>query len=306
MVKKTTAKKQRLPKKKAVIRTRTTVVRRNNGLDEGARKHVRLLLDPCNAPLCRPAYENTSGGLLIRYKRVLEFGTGAGQTAVALAFLPGENAIHHRTTATASTAGTWYALDAFSGLDISAGASTLSYRAVAGCVRIMSLASELNRSGIICAGSVESDVVLPTDATQTTTVTELQGVLPISMRMPDKAMEVIWRPGTFADAYYTGPIDPAVRSGIHGNACVAAISGLPAGIGIRVEFTGVYEVRPANSSNVVAVLEPPPSQNTWNQTLRAFMEAVGTAVRVEGGQIATAGASYLGQKLARQMARLEL
>lgn len=284
------------------------VVQSVRALDEGARRHIRLLHDPCNAPLVRPAYETSAGGLLVRYRRMIEFATGAGQTAFVVGFLPHENAVHYRVAADSTTPGALVSQEVFTGLDTVAGASQFSYRCVAACVRGICLTSELNRSGIVCAGSVDSDVVIPTDASQTTSVGTVQGVLPVSTRMPSRAIEVLWTPGESSHQYRTADVAGIVSPllGTHNNACVLAVSGMPAQTGMRVEFTAVYEVRPANASNVVSVVEPPPSNNTWNQILRQFVAEAGNRVMIEGERAVLAGAAYLGQAVMNRMARTEL
>lgn len=282
-------------------------------LDEGARRHIRLLLDPCNAPLVRPAYETSAGGLLVRYRRVMTFATEANRTAFIMGFLPHENVVHYQVYNAATDTGYLSSEEVFTGLDTVAGGSQFSFRCVAACARAMCLASELNRSGIVCAGSVDSDVVIPTDATQVTSVAAVQSVLPVSTRMPSRSLEVLWTPGESSHQYRTTEpgATPAIVQGTHNNACVIASSGMPAATGMRVEFTGVYEVRPANTSSVVAVVEPPPSNNSWNQVLRDFVAQAGNRVMVEGERAIVAGASYLGQQALNKMAmgglgRLEL
>lgn len=271
-------------------------------MDEGARKHIRLLLDPCNAPLVRPAYEASAGGLLVRYRRVINVGTEVGKTAFAVGFLPHENVYHIISEASDTTINTWSNAEVFTGLDQVAGGSTLSFRCVAACIKGLVLASELNRAGVVCAGSVESDTVIPTNSAQTTSVATIQGILPFSTRAPEKSIEVLWTPSENSAFYRASDVTPSLFAGTHDNACVLTASGLPAATGMRLEFTAVYELRPANSSNVVAVVEPPPSSNTWNQILREYISLAGNRVRMEAMNAAYAGASYLGQAMAARMA----
>lgn len=284
------------------------VVQGMRTLDEGARRHIRLLQDPCNAPLVRPAYETSAGGLLVRYRRVVELAINANQTAFIMGFLPHENALHFKVYTDSTTPAALSSQEVFTGLDTVAGASQFSYRCVAACARGICLASELNRSGVVCAGSVDSDVVIPTDAAQTTSVAAVQAVLPVSTRMPSRAIEVLWTPGESSHQYRTIDVGglPSPLLGTHNNACVLAVSGMPAQSGMRVELTAVYEVRPANASNVVSVVEPPPSSNTWNQVLRQFVAEAGNRVLIEGERAVVAGAAYLGQAVMNRMARLEL
>jgi hypothetical protein len=299
--KKSSGKQRKAPS----VSMRNTVVR----LDEGARRHVRLLLDPCNAPLARPAYEMSAGGLLVRYRRVINLAVTANQTAFILGFMPHENTLHLNNIALidGSTATTVGAQECFSGLDTTSGGSQFSFRCVAGCAKLMCLTSELNRSGIVCAGSVDSDVIIPTSTVATTTADGIMAVLPVATRMPSRSLEVLWTPGENSGAYRT--TDPAGAStliGTHNNACVLVGSGLPANTGVRVELTAVYEVRPANTSNVVAVVEPPPSNNSWNQVLRAFLQEAGNRVRIEGERAVVAGISYLGQRMMARGQHIEL
>lgn len=275
-------------------------------VDQAAKAHIRLMLDPCQAPLVRPAYETSAGGLLVRYRKVMNVANTAGDTAFVAAFLPHENMVHYLNTGNPGTPNTLIASEVFTGLDQVAGGSTFSFRCVAGCLKAIPLMSELNRQGVVSAGSVDSDVVIPTDPAQTTTITGIQAVLPITTRTPNSSIEVLWTPGENSHQYRASDVSPSILVGTHNNACVLAASGLPAAAGFRLEFTGVYEVRPANSSNVVAVVEPPPSSSTWNQVLREFMAAAGDRVMVEGARVATAGASYLGQQVAMRLNRLEL
>jgi hypothetical protein len=298
MVKVRITNKKRIRLKKSVKISaapfKNTLVR----LDDGAKRHIRLLLDPCNAPLTRPAYEMSAGGLLVRYRRVFNMAASPGETGFIMGFLPHENTVHLASVTSGSAATTIGSIEAFSGLDTTSGGSQFSFRCVAACAKLMTLASELNRAGIVASGSVDSDVVIPTSAAQTTTADAVMAVLPVATRMPSRSLEVLWTPGENSGAYRTTDTAGAgLLIGTHNNACVISGTGLPSGTGVRFELTAVYEVRPANSSNVVAVTEPPPSNNSWNQVLRAFLAAAGNRVRIEGERAVVAGLSYLGQRM---------
>lgn len=305
MVKKNAKKSNGSPKGRVAAQSKQRMMVR---LDDGARKHVRLMMDPCNGPLVRPAYEYAGGGFLVRYRSSINLATEATATAFLVGFLPHENKVLYRSTASSSAAAAVVETEPFSALLPAAGGSTLSYRCVAACAKLICLASELNRAGIVAAGSVEADVLVPTDATQGLSVDSVVAALPITTRMPARSMEVLWTPGDASGSYHSqAPGGSGTPLGTQENACVIAGAGLPAASGVRIEFTAVYEVRPTNAANVVAVLEPPPSTNSWNQVLREFIAYAGHRVRIEGERAAIAGLSYLGQRMAASsMPRLEL
>lgn len=246
-------------------------------LDDASRKHVAMLLDPCNATLAVPAYEGPGGGYLVRLRRTVVVGNSPNETAGVLAFYPGVN-MHFANGAVAPTTGfNPTENQTFAFLNGSSTTNTNpSFRCVAGCITFRVNASELNRAGIVTAGLIPSqyyaDALGGLGSINTADV--MSGVQNV-MRAPEGNVEVKWLP-TQIDQEFQVVVNGTVLDslGRARNGCIVAFTGFPGGSGITAELTAIYEVVPYAAQGFVATNTGPASRTPFVQTLRAAWDAM--------------------------------
>lgn len=238
-------------------------------LDKGAADWLRLMEDPCNAPLVRGCFPGLGGGMLFRTRH--EVGVGAAAVDSTIFFHPAGN-----------TSGTYYPIQWASsntsgaapttryGMQITgAWASGSQVRCVAACIKVRYTGSELNRAGIV--GHIMTNDPPFLDGTPGGTA----GVVPNCFllrasaqtvyRLGEAAHEVRWLPANEDGNFIEDPIATYNT----GNAVGFAVTGAAPG-SIYYEVTAVWEVVPPVATNMVPSLTAPPSSNTVNDVLRAI------------------------------------
>lgn len=263
----------RMPNKAKKAQPATAVARVRRGLDGGAAAWLRLLADPCNAPLTPGCYQGMASGMLYRTRTNVFVGGSAIDSF--LAFVPsnvinttGYYPIQWCSTNTAGgSPGTRY------GTPIAGLPSGARVRCVAACIKIRYLGSELNRAGIVGhhltndlpfadGYPVGTSAAVPPIPTLQTTAQTLY-------RLGEVAHEVRWVP-SFGDGNYVQNSVGGMATDVElGNAVALSIQGAPAG-SIYYEVTSVWEVIPDVASGLVPPEQPPASSNTVNDVLRAI------------------------------------
>lgn len=283
-------------------KSQTPRPQRMGGLDQGAMHHIRLMADPCNAPLVHPAYESPGGGAVIRYRKFITVGTAGVEKCGAFSWAPALN--EHFANGADASANAFAPARVSTFPDLAAtSASTAgsSFRCVAACARIITNASELNRAGLVYAGATDMNQAWGAGAA-VLNVDSLAGILPVTTRSPNKSIEIVWTPGG-ADTDFNSDDTLSVtgRGAIGRNTLTFAFAGAPSAIGYTIELTGVYEVKFGAGTGVCTSITPPPSSNSWNQVLRGFAQAIRNApVVIDGVRratdfVANAGTAYMGQ-----------
>lgn len=219
--------------------------------DKAAMDYVKLLLDPCGAPLTHPVGTPT-GGILIRAQSIVPLGTPSSSTAGLLHWIPGAINLNNSellfSTPSSSSVAT------VMGTSPSAPGKTFitnnasDYRCVAACARIMYDGTELNRSGRIgygntIGGSITLSTVTPVDGV-ISTLTHVE-------RTPQTVAEIRWCPNE-ADMTFIDPganIAPQDRE--RRSAITIAVANYAATFPLTVEFTAVYEYKPVLGQGVV-------------------------------------------------------
>lgn len=238
---------------------------RVSSLDANAAAYAKLIADPCKAPLTNPVYSGGEGGYLVRSDAWNSYGIGAGNTSGILHWTPGYMcATHQEHCYTAAAASGTAAVVATSGnvpgkdfLTATAGA----IRCVAACIRVTFSGSESARSGRVHLGHTSGIHVIPGASVSADAVANS---LPNFMRTPPTELELIWKPND-ADQLFVNPNaafdgnDRARRS-----ALTMAFAELPAGVGLTVHMTAVYEWQPKNNQGIS---NPSQSRNKSNNTL---------------------------------------
>lgn len=275
-------------------------------LDGAAMDHIRLMADPCNGKLCPPAYESPGGGALIRYRAIVNFGTGAGETAGVFSWAPGANETIGNGGVASTTSFTPSRNTMFAALSTSANSATgTSYRCVAACVRMITNASETNRSGIVYAGNTDYNQYWWNGTGQTSVESVLPG-LPITTRAPSKSLEVVWAPAESDTDFVNDSLGTSLQQGGYGRSAITiAFTGAPAATGYTLEITGVYEVAYGLNQGTLATRSPPASSSSWNNVLRGLSQFINNSpVMIDGVRRLTdyvqqAGASYIGTTASR-------
>lgn len=296
----------------------------SNGLDSGAMAHVRLMANPCTAPLVFPAYDSPSSGYLVRKKTVVSLGTGSGETAGFIHWVPGKNYIIAKGAADGGTNlnpdSVTTAFASLAGVDTSQ--APTSYRCIAACMRIITNSPESSRSGIIHVGNTDASYVnqFPPNGSNVVPATKANFVasgLASSMRTPSGYVEVVWVPGTSDQSWDSqnsgfASFDNTNMATIEGHAAItAAVVGHQATTGLTVELVAVYEIN-AGQRDSAQVVQPPTSGATFGNVIRAlFRQLGGSTVALDTARsiLSVAGAAYPGSsgvRLAAGLAKLVL
>lgn len=286
-------KKAKVARKKAAnsgpMKQMTTVSR----LDQAAIDHINLLADPCNGKLVYGAYPNAGGGVLQRVRAVLSVGTAAGETAGVFHWIPGVNYVYINGAATPTTSFTPSSSQPFPGFAYSDGeSSATAFRCVAACARVITNASEMNRAGICYAGNTAADYFgYSVGATATTTIAS--SGLPVSARIPSGAIETLWVPMLNDQGYYTAKTGAGAAISIDNGwgAITYGFTGMPAGTGVTIELTAVYEIE-YKANGTIQSIQKPPSRNAWQDIIRGFYDTVGGKTTLV--DVFNKGADYLG------------
>jgi hypothetical protein len=147
------------------------------------------------------------------------------------------------------------------------------YRCVAACARVSYVGAESTRSGRLFWGNTsggylnQGDVVSPDGVCN-----GLQNYL----RTPPTEVEIRWIPND-SDALLVDPGLTSTVDQVRRGAITIAIGGLPAGTGLVVRLTAVYEWQPATTAGLAV---PTHSRATSNNTLDQVLNYVQAAARV--------------------------
>lgn len=244
------------------------LVRYREALDEGATKWLKLLSDPCNAPLAPACFPGVASGMMYRCRQYINLGADAVDgylffTPAGASSGPGYYPLQWssvNTTGTSPITAYGFPIDA-----LPAGAEV---RCAAACLKLHYTGSELDRGGLV-GTHITTDPPTrsgtPTGAAGTYATTQaLFSTCNTVKRLGTTQHEVRWMPaigdGNFIDA--TAPSRSYV-----GNAVGISFQGVPAGT-ITMELTAVYEVVPNAVSGLVNPIIAPTSRNSLNDVLR--------------------------------------
>lgn len=179
------------------------------GLSMAELAHARQLVDPCEAPLAPPVYGGSEGSAIVRVKGVTAYNSGpTGNQPYGVIY-------YHPTFGCVSmtglvSSGTFapdfdlYPIPTPTGL-------RSATRAVAGCLKVRYLGSELGRSGKIALGLVPGNFVWEQlrlssgGGGNPFTNDQVFVSLEHSARMPVDGSEIVWQPGT-VDAEFIEPV----------------------------------------------------------------------------------------------------
>jgi hypothetical protein len=271
-----------------------------NKYDLACMEYANLLIDPCNAKIVRPLYDSPSEGFQVRLRTITIVG-GGSETAGIVIFNPVSNAYIQNGGALATTVFTANGNTGFGFLESVTAGSQISFRCTAACMKVITNASEMNRSGVCYFGNCAAELVAPGYSMSAAAV---QSALPNSQRTPQGSTEIVWLPNegssdTWATCLSTPP------TWLTGVDCIGfAYSGDAASAGFTVELTAVYEVQysaagPIGFTNgIVNTISKPPSRNSLKDALGLFYDSFGSTVK-SGSKLyqAVTGSSFVGDAI---------
>lgn len=219
------------------------------GISSHVANYAKLLGDPCAGPL--GSYFGGAHGIVQRFQGSFSVATAAGSTAAVLC-ISGNNSpsVGWANLANDTTAATLtYSQPDFPGATY-CNTNSRGWRIVAMCARLFPQSSDMNNSGFVGAGNVPVSE-LPAQGVASSAAGVFQSSLPMLARLPTSGFEVRWMPGEGDATYYdlntaSGP--PKASS----NGIIVALTGLPAGVGVKVVLTTVIEWLPRETSGLVA------------------------------------------------------
>lgn len=256
-----------------------------DGLDAAAAAHARALADPCFAPLAHPVYGDGQGGMLMRAETAGTFNDAAPtHTAGVLMWTPGfvspgGNELIGVWTVGAGTTGTALAYGSAPAKGFLL-ANASAYRCVAACMRISYPGTESGRSGQVYVGNVGGAAL---DVGSVVAPAQMAQLCQSFSRTPTGEIEVRWKPA-FGDARWKDPnaaaalADKDTRSSL-----LLVFSGLPAGVGLHIRYTAIYEWQPKFDQGLGASTESTvSSRNTIAEVVHVVSDRVGWVNDVMG------------------------
>jgi len=270
-------------------------------LDKAGMDYLRLLTDPCGAPLTHPIYPGGDAGYLFRADTIATFGGGATETSGIVHWTPGYPnssnttllvgaSANDNTTVTLANNGNWPGQTFLN-------TNARGARCVAACVRVTYPGSESGRSGRIHFGQCPAGSY---DDTATIKPKDAAVLLQHYSRTPTETVEVIWRPAV-GDFDMVDPSEVASAQQRDRKSAVNVVwAGLPTTTGMVFHFIAVYEWVPVPGLGATTnVIGKARSKNSFDDVLDYAIERGEKFVRYAG----MAGIDYLGNALANAVSR---
>lgn len=259
-------------------------VMQSRQLDAPATAYAKLLSNPCGGALAAPLYVASSTGYLLRVERDFVVATGAADTCHVGHFVPGNftnittcaGSCMIATPATDSSAVnlTNYQVGQPGGGSL--GSLCNRYRAVAGCVQIMYLGTELTRSGVLAMGhacpyDISGSGTNGSSYNATITAAQLRTFATHVTRTPDGVVELKWVPNASAEVWSDPNSGNFSFANNNNNGIFWSASGLAAASGLRIRLVAVYEYQPSASADLSSTQgSVPRSRYTWADVLAAM------------------------------------
>lgn len=268
------------------------------------RRHVGLLLDPCNAELGPCAYRGRDG--FITRLMATSSQTDSAGTVAFFAYYPRLNRIVNMRKATATDP---FVIDWFDAAWSQAGPGSSylasvaeGFRPISACVQAFYSGTELDRQGVVYQG------VVPVRATAGSfTMLSLTQLLQRQQRTPDHVVETKWIPSPESETYAASNPVAADYTDVGDNCIIFAVTGVALGkMNFNYRTTLNAEWLPKSNQGIITPSPNTPDPPAGLEHVRSvvsrlgdwWLEAVHTA-----GTIARVGRSvYNGTRAAAQMA----
>lgn len=262
-------------------------------LDAGARSWLRLLNDPCSAPLARPCYEGTGTGYISRQRTLV--APPATATDFLLEFTPSHGAqIAYRSSWSATPGGGLgnAAQNSLGGMAVNT-AIIGRERCVAACVRVVYIGSEATRQGLVSMFLSQGAALVDQEPIAGNAY-DWGGSAGYTRRMGEVIHECKWAPGPGDERFRTFasvPEDVGTNENAGTSVVVAIAGAAPASFYLEIMY--VYEWQPAREvagSRQISDVVAPASRNNMNEIVSALGDLGKWAV----GQAVTYGARAAG------------
>lgn len=306
MVKRTKAKQV----KKATGRARPVKARRANSLAVGGesgarvRRHIGLLLDPCNGELGPCAYRGRDG--FITRLMAQSSQTDATGTVAFFAYYPRINRIVNMRKALFTDS---FVIDWFDAVWSQAGPGSSylasvseGFRPISACVQAFYSGTELDRQGIVYQG------VVPVRATVGTfTMGSLVQLLQRSTRTPDHTVETKWIPAPENETYAASNPAAFDYTDVGDNCIIFAVTGVAAGkMNFNYRTTLNAEWLPKSNQGIITPSPNTPDPPAGLEHVRSTISRLGDwwleAVHTAGTAYRVGRAAYQGTRALAQMA----
>lgn len=243
-----------------------TVARIGTRLDQAARNWLRLLQDPCSAPLANPCYESPGTGLLMRVHTMVP----APPTAVdyVFEFCPQNEPTIIVNSWSATPSGSLGNAGAVSlgGLITNLGVGRV--RCAAACAKFVYTGKEVDRSGLISGTLAPGAAFTPGEPIAGSAIGYMTQ-MPRTERFGARNHEYKWAPSVQDGNFVPTQAEERGEIGVFGNTLRVALSNVPPGQ-FYIDLVTVWEWVPAteNITGSVNVVTPPPSSASFNAILR--------------------------------------
>lgn len=286
-------------------------------LDTYARDYLRLVTDPCNAPLAMSVFPGAGGGIVSRFENDFIVGNSATDVATSVVWTPGYlnqavggsggNCVVPSAPVISDNIGIAYNVDnakapGFTFLSSNAKA----FRCIAACMQVSWPGTELNRQGIVGLGQVTQSVAL----SLAPTTSQLRTLSSHVGRMPGEVMELILKPTEasqrWCDPTIAYPLLTAQSVWGDSPSLLLSVAGIPVSTGVRVRLISIVEWLPQNGGGIVSNdAVAPKSGSTLNDVLRA-VDAISSKdwVRSAGFTIGQIAATHFMKTPSARAARL--
>lgn len=235
-------------------------------LDQHALAAARMLEDPCNASLAAACYRGDQG-YKNRFVNTVAFGQSVGQTAVALAFVPGENQFYFIAAAGSGVSISWTAVAGPGATFLASNATAI--RSLGACISATPVAANLATSGQVYSAIVTKSSLGLTGSSTVDQIIQLcnrYGKVTI-----DGPMETKFIPSA-SDEDYCSP-GLGNNDATDTNCILMAFVGLPAATGIVFRLTNIVEWKPrADLGIVTESYQGNPSRNTVEQVKSSLLK----------------------------------
>jgi len=239
-------------------------------LDDKAVAAANMLMDPCNAKLSEACYRGDVG-YKSRFVNNQSLGTGAGQTAAAIAFIPSNNTYAFVASTSSGISSTWTVVGG-PGTGFLGGAAS-SIRSLGACVSATPISANLNTSGQVYTTICPVNS-LPSNAASGTAVT-IDNLLLLCNKYGklsiDEPMETKFIPAAGDENY--SPITVAPPSDLSDNNCILmCFVGLPPASGVICRLTNIIEWKPQPFTGISSEsYQGNPSVNTIEHVKQALV-----------------------------------
>lgn len=266
------------------VRRRKATKSGHVGMDKSAQDYVKLLTNPCEAPLAKvPTTGNT--GFIFRAETDFLIGFGATETAGFVAWTPSGLAADLTAVPGPNVTGLLTAFGPNDSAVLTPGwnvnvpalsylrANASNYRCVAACMQVFWPGSEVNRQGIISMVNTPMNTIKGdfggTSPAITTTAANIRSSSQVVSRVPTDRLELVWRPG---DLDYSFADPNSNYAGDGKGQMIISWAGIPVSTGLRFRLVAVWEWTPRPLNGLVPSLQSS-SESSWSPgEIRAWLD----------------------------------